>query len=40
MHHVLSGYGTTPHGEFAVAGFYTGLGGNDFGQAQGSARLA
>ena len=30
VHHVLSGYDTTPRGEFAVAGFYSGLGGNDF----------
>ncbi|MEW6270040.1 MAG: hypothetical protein AB1689_12175 [Thermodesulfobacteriota bacterium] len=30
VHHVLTGYDTTPRGEFAVAGFYTGLGGNDY----------
>jgi hypothetical protein len=30
VHHVLSGYDTTPRGEFAVAGFYTGLGENDY----------
>ena len=30
VHHVLSGYDTTPRGEFALAGFYTGLGDNDY----------
>lgn len=30
VHHVLTGYDTTPRGEFAVAGFYTGLGGKDY----------
>lgn len=30
VHHVLSGYDTTPHGEFAVAGFYSGLGDADY----------
>jgi len=29
VHHVLTGYDTTPHGEFAVAGFYTGVGAAD-----------
>ena len=30
VHHVLSGYDTTPRGEFAVAGFCSGLGTQDF----------
>lgn len=30
VHHVLTGYDTTPRGEFAVAGFYSGVGGKDY----------
>ena len=30
VHHVLGGYDTTPRGEFAVAGFCSGLGTQDF----------